>query len=275
MNEGFKTVVEANKRSVFNWSELWQYKELFYFFTWRDIKIKYKQTTLGLLWVVLQPLMMMLIFTFFFARALNIPSQNLPYPVFAFSGLILWNTFSAGLTNASNSMLNNASIIKKIYFPRIIVPTSAIIAAAFDFVMAFFLFVALLVYYWQPVDLNALWCWPLAIVITLAASLGPGCLLSALNLKYRDFRYVIPFVIQVLFFVSPVIYPTSMVKYPLLQYGMVLSPMYSAIELFRMPLTGASPDMLMISISMLSTLLFVVIGLMYFKRTEDFFADFA
>jgi lipopolysaccharide transport system permease protein len=275
MVEPFESVVEANVRKLFNWREIWQYRELFYFFTWRDIKIKYKQTALGLLWAVLQPLVMMLVFTFFFGQALSIPSQNIPYPIFAFSGLLLWNTFSVGLTNSSNSMVSNAQIIKKIYFPRLIVPASSILVAMFDFIIAFIFFLILLLWYRQPVSSNAIWCWPLGLAISLLATLGPGCLLAALNVKYRDFRYVIPFLVQILFFLTPVIYPVSLVKYPLLQYVMVLSPMYSAVEIFRYPITGVIPHMEYFLVSLASLLFFLVAGIVYFKRTEDFFADFA
>jgi len=271
----FESVVEATGRKLFDWREMWQYKELFYFFTWRDIKIKYKQTFFGVLWAVLQPLMMMFVFTFFFARALNIPSQNLPYPVFAFSGLLLWNIFSVGLTNASNSMVNNAPIIKKIYFPRLIVPAAAILVAAFDFLISFIFFIFLLLIYRQPLSFNAIWCWPLALIISMLATLGPGCLLGALNVKYRDFRYVIPFAIQLLFFLTPVIYPVSLIKYPVLKYVMVLSPMYSAVELFRYPLTGIAPEIEYFLISQASLILFLLAGILYFRRTEDFFADYA
>ncbi len=275
MNEPIEFVVDADRRKLFDWKELWQYKELFYFFTWRDIKIKYKQTLLGFLWAILQPLLMMLIFTFFFGRALKIPSENLPYPVFVFSGLLLWNTFASGLTNSANSMVSNAQIIKKIYFPRLIIPISSILVALFDFFMAFILFIPLLLYYGQPVSLNVLWCWPLALAITLLATLGPGSMLAALNVKYRDFRYVIPFLVQILFFLTPVIYPLSILKYPLLQYILVLSPMYSAVELFRYPLTGADPNLSFLVMSLFSTLMLLFLGIIYFKRTEDFFADFA
>jgi lipopolysaccharide transport system permease protein len=275
MNEPIEFVVDADRRKLFDWKELWQYKELFYFFTWRDIKIKYKQTLLGFLWAILQPLLMMLIFTFFFGRALKIPSENLPYPVFVFSGLLLWNTFATGLTNSANSMVSNSQIIKKIYFPRLIIPVSSILVALFDFFMAFILFIPLLLYYRQPISLNVFWCWPVALAITLLATLGPGSMLAALNVKYRDFRYVIPFLVQILFFLTPVIYPLSILKYPLLQYVLVLSPMYSAVELFRYPLTGADPNLAFLSISLCSTLILLLLGILYFKRTEDFFADFA
>ncbi|NBW35229.1 MAG: ABC transporter permease [Cytophagia bacterium] len=275
MAEPVEYVIESGGTRLFQWKELWRYRELFYFFTWRDVKIKYKQTVLGFLWAVLQPLFMMLIFTYFFGRALNIPSQDLPYPVYVFSGLLIWNMFSTGLTNASNSMVNNASIIKKIYFPRLIIPVSSILVALFDFFMAFALFVCLLLVYQQPLSWLAILLWPAAILITIVAALGMGSWLAALNVKYRDFRYVIPFLVQVLFFLTPVIYPVSMLKYPLLQYVLACSPMYGAIELFRMPLTGVYPEPTLLVISLASGLILLFIGLLYFRNTEDFFADFA
>lgn len=268
-------VIDSSHRKLFHWKELWQYRELFYFFTWRDIKIKYKQTALGFLWAVLQPLMMMVIFTLFFGRVLKVPSQNLPYPVFVFSGLLLWNTFAAGVTNSANSMINNAQIIRKIYFPRLIVPVSSILVALFDFLMAFILFVALLIFYGQPVSWSACFYWPLAIAICLVATMGPGSLLAALNVKYRDFRYVIPFLVQVLFFLTPVIYPASMLERPVLQYLVAMSPMYAAIELFRHPLTGEGINVPLIFISLSSGWFLLTIGIIFFRRTEDFFADFA
>jgi lipopolysaccharide transport system permease protein len=267
--------IESNRRKLFEWNELWRYRELFYFFTWRDIKIKYKQTALGFLWAILQPLFMMAVFTFFFGKALNIPSQNIPYPVYVFSGLIIWTMFSTGLTNAANSMVNNATIIKKIYFPRLIIPVSSILVALFDFFMAFLLYLALLLFYFQPVAWQAIFIWPLAILITILATLGLGSWLAALNVKYRDFRYVIPFLVQALFFLTPVIYPISLLKYPLLQYILVCSPMYAAIELFRFPLTGVFPDVYFLGTSLVSGVFFLIAGTIYFKRTEDFFADFA
>jgi lipopolysaccharide transport system permease protein len=275
MPESVEYVIEPAGRKLFNWTELWRYKELFYFFTWRDIKIKYKQTVLGFLWAVLQPLLMMTIFTLFFGRALNIPSENLPYPVYVFSGLLIWNIFSTGLSNAANSMVNNASIIKKIYFPRLIVPVSSILVALFDFLMALLLFAGILVLYQQPVSWTIVFYWPLAIFLSIIATLGLGCWLAALNVKYRDFRYVIPFLIQILFFLTPVIYPISLLKYPLLQYLLVASPMYLAVEFFRLPLTNATPDLSLVLISLTSNMILLLVGIIYFRRTEDFFADFA
>lgn len=276
MVEGKEYVIDAERQKLIDWKEIWAYRELFYFFTWRDIKIKYKQTVLGFLWAILQPLLMMIIFTFFFGRALTIPSQNMPYPLFVFSGLLIWNMFSSGLSSASNSMVSNAIIIKKIYFPRVVIPASALLVALFDFLMSSILFVALLLYYQWPVTIHFLWSWPLAIVVALLATLGQGCLLAALNVKYRDFRYVIPFMIQILFFLTPVIYPVSFLKYPALQYFLACNPMYAAVEFFRLPLTqGTQLNAAYLTISLSSCFLFLLIGMIYFKRTEEFFADLA
>jgi len=268
-------IIDSTHHGYFNWKELWRFHELFYFFAWRDIKIKYKQTVFGFLWAILQPLLMMIIFTLFFGRVLNVPSQNMPYPVFVFSGLLLWNLFSTGVTNSANSMVNNASIIKKIYFPRLIIPVSAILVTVFDFFMAFVLFIPIIIFYDQPLSWSALWYWPLALFLSVVATLGPGCLLAALNVKFRDFRYVIPFLIQILFFLTPVIYPFTMLKHPVLQYILILSPMYAAVELFRLPLSDGEVNLIHLSLSLGASCLLLVTGIFYFKKTEDFFADFA
>jgi len=275
MPEAIEYRIEPSTRGLIDWRELWRYRELFYFFTWRDVKIKYKQTVLGFLWAILQPLIMMVIFTLFFGRALQIPSQNLPYPVYVFSGLLIWNLFASGLNGASGSMVNNALIIKKIYFPRLIIPVSAILVALFDFLMAFGLFIGILLFYQQPVLWAAVILWPLAVLVGIVATLGLGSWLAALNVKYRDFRYVIPFLVQVLFFLTPVIYPISLLEYPALQYVMACSPMYAAIELFRFPITGIMPDLYFVAASLVSGMIVLIAGMIYFEKTESFFADFA
>ncbi|MBX2917512.1 MAG: ABC transporter permease [Cyclobacteriaceae bacterium] len=275
MPDVYEDVIDSSRRGLFNWKELWRYQELFYFFSWRDIKIKYKQTALGFLWAVLQPLLMMLIFTLLLGRALNLPNQSLPYPVYVFSGLIIWNVFATGLTNAANSMVNNAMIIKKIYFPRLIIPVSSILVAVFDFAMAFVLFVLVLIYYQQPVAINAFVYWPASLLVSMLATLGLGCWLAALNVKYRDFRYVIPFLVQILFFVTPIIYPTSIIDYPYLQYVVASSPMYAAVEFFRFPLTSAMGNPTLVYISLTTNAVLLIIGIIYFRRTEDYFADLA
>jgi lipopolysaccharide transport system permease protein len=267
-------VIDSTQRIFINWREIWKYRELFYFFTWRDIKIKYKQTVLGFLWAVLQPALMMVIFTVF-ARTLSIQSNGLPYQVFVFSGLLVWNIFSNGLTAASNSIINNSLIIKKIYFPRLVIPVSAILVALFDFFMGSVLLVPLCLYFRQAIDLSALWLWPVSIVVCMLGTLGAGCWLAALNIKYRDFRYIIPFVVQVMFFVSPVIYPITMIDNEIIRHILVASPAYAAIELFRVPFGGAMPDPFYMTISLLSGLFFFVTGLLYFRKTEAHIADIA
>lgn len=263
-----------------NFSEIIRYRELFYFFTWRDIKVKYKQTVLGFLWAIIQPFLMMVIFSLFFGRALNVPSDGVPYPIFVFSGLLLWNIFSSGLSNAGNSMVTNANIIKKIYFPKLIIPISAILVSIFDFLIAFILFLALLLYYYltQNIEISFLKLIiyvPVSLVITVFATFGPGCLLAALNVKYRDFRYVIPFLIQMLLFLTPVIYPVSIIDHPVSEILLALNPLSGAIELFRYSLTNAPVNLQLLVISSISSVCLFVGGILYFKNTESFFADIA
>ena len=256
--------------------ELWIYRELFYFFTWRDIKVKYKQTILGFTWAVLQPFFMMIIFTLFFGGTLNIPSDNIPYPIFVYSGLLLWNIFSSGISSAGNSMVNNANIIKKIYFPRLIIPISSVLVSLFDFFMAFIIFILMLIYY--HVSINLLLFIPLLVIsicISTIATFGIGALLAALNIKYRDFRYIIPFLIQALLFITPVIYPISIINQPWLKYVIAVNPMYAAIQLFRYSIIQTPLDTNLLSISISSSIIFLIIGMIYFRKTEIYFADIA
>lgn len=271
----YETIEPTGNRLV-NWRELWHYRELFYFFTWRDIKVKYKQTVLGFLWAILQPVFLVLIFTFFFNRALHLPSEGLPYSVFAFSGLLLWNIFSSGVTNAGNSMVSNAHIIKKVYFPRLIIPVSAVISALFDFIMSLSVFIVMLIVFGVPVNfLELLYCWPLAIVLAFVGTTGLGSHLSALNIKYRDFRYLTPFLMQAMLFLTPVIYPVSMLQTQWIKYVLALNPMYSAIVFFRMPFVEQTTDPELLLISVASCIVLFIVGIFYFKRTEMYFADLA
>jgi lipopolysaccharide transport system permease protein len=272
----YESVIEPSDSGLFNWKELWEYRELFYFFTWRDVKVKYKQTVLGLFWVILQPIFMVLIFTFFFNRALHLPSEGVPYSVFAFSGLVLWNFFSAGVTNAGNSMVTNSNIIKKVYFPRLIIPFSGIISAGFDMTISTGVFIVMLIGFQVPVNIfEVILLWPLAMIVTFISAIGVGCWLSALMVKYRDFRYVIPFMMQALLFLTPIIYPVTMLSHDWIKYMLALNPMYAAITIFRLPVVAApvSTDLLLISLS--SGLILFLIGVGYFKRTEKYFADLA
>ncbi len=256
--------------------ELWEYRELFYFFTVRDIKVKYKQTVLGFLWAVLQPLAMALIFTFFLGKAIsNYTKIELPYDIFALSGLVLWGIFSSGINNAGNSMVANANIIKKIYFPRLIIPISSVLVGLFDFLMAFIIFFIYSLFKSVHFSWQAIYLMPAAIVLTSVATFGIGTLLAALNVKYRDFRYIIPFFIQFMLFLTPVIYPSNIVENPVLIFIMSFNPMLAPIELFRFGIGGADLNLQACFMSITSSIILFVVGLYYFKKTESYFADLA
>jgi lipopolysaccharide transport system permease protein len=255
--------------------ELWQYRELFYFFTWRDIKVKYKQTYLGVLWALLQPLGMMLIFTILFSKAWKIDTSPVQYPIFVLSGLIIWNLFSASVSQAGESMLKNANIISKIYFPRLIIPCSSLLAALFDFMMGLLIFLVFCVIYKQHIHWLAIIYFPAGIILVLLAAFGTGTFLAALNVKYRDFRYTIPFLLQFLFFASQVIYPLQWVRQSWLKYILAINPVNAAIELFRTPLADVPADTNILAIGTVSAILLCFIGLFYFRKTEAYFADLA
>ena len=269
--------IKPKEKLTLGIAELWQYRELFYFFTWRDIKVKYKQTVLGFAWALLQPLLMMLVFTLFLGNILNFEKLNIkiPYPVYVYSGLIIWNIFSTGVTNAGNSMVSNANIIKKIYFPRLIIPISSILVSLFDFVITLFILIALLLFYRIDISFpNLIFFFFLGIIIASISTFGIGSFLAALNIKYRDFRYIIPFMVQAMLFITPVIYPIS-INNKFLTYLFACNPMYSAVELFRHSITNNPLNIQLIVISSCSSLLFLLIGLAYFRKTEAYFADLA
>ena len=263
-----------------NIKELIEYGELFYFFTWRDIKVKYKQTVLGFLWAILQPFITMIVFTFFFGNLLQMPSSSLPYPVYVLSGLLLWNVFSSGVVNAGNSMISNSNIIKKIYFPRLIIPFSVILVSVFDFLMTLMIFFVVLIYFtiYKGMDihwLNFLAVLPISLILACIATFGTGTLLAALNIKYRDFRYLIPFMIQTLLFVTPVIYPMSIVRSEYVKWILSVNPMFASIELLRGSMTGIYTDFYLFFISFFTSLLLLFFGIIFFRSTEYYFADLA
>ena len=279
-NTNIKYTIKPVKRIHLGLRELWQYRELFYFFTWRDIKVKYKQTLLGFLWAILQPFIMMVIFVVFFSRLLNVPTDNIPAPIFYFSGLLLWNMFSNGLSGAANSMISNANIIKKVYFPRLVIPFSSLLVSGFDFIMGFVLFLAMIGYYHFNYDdfsfqlLPFICYYSLGFLLTLFTACGLGTLLASLNIKYRDFRYVIPFFIQFLMFVSPVIYPVSILgNSPFLEKIAALNPLTGALILGRASFTDISPDWTLVGISCISAVFIMLMGVYVFRRTEGYFAD--
>ncbi len=268
--------IKPVNRLGFGIDELWRYRELFYYYTWRDIKVRYKQTFFGFAWAVIQPILMMALFSFFFGKKLGVPSDDVPYPVFVFSGLLLWNIFSTGLTSASNSILNNAHIMKKIYFPRLIIPISSVMVTLFDFLMAFSIYVIILIYYQIPVNIAEFFLYLTgALLITSLATFGLGTFLAALNIKYRDFKYVIPYSIQVLLFLSPVIYPASIVTNIYARYIMAVNPLTGAISLLRSAVSGIPLDLPLLALSTCSAIIFFFAGVLYFKKSETYFADVA
>lgn len=256
--------------------ELWQYRELFYYFTWRDVKVKYKQAALGIAWAILQPFMLMVIFTVVFSKGLNISSGDLPYPVFAFSGLIFWQVFSSGLSGAANSMVSNANIIKKIYFPRLIIPLSAILTTVFDFCFAFIVFLGLLLFYQLPFEpLHWVFFLAAGLLLTVFATTGLSLFLAAWNVKYRDFQYVIPFLVQVLFFLSPVLYDPAQFEGSFFKILLTFNPMSGAIHLGRAAFIGAPPDWSLVVCSFASATILFITGLVTFRKMERYFADLA
>lgn len=256
----------------FKLSELWKNRELLYFLTWRDIKVKYKQTYLGVLWVILQPLLLMTVFYIIFFRALNI-SVGMSYPVYACGGLILWGLFSSGIQNSSESMLGSAQMVRKIYFPRILIPLASLLASIVDFLIAFLFFVVLLFIFRQPVSWHILYCFPVAIALTAASSFGLGALLSAMNVKYRDFRYLLPFAMQFIFFSSQIVYSLHTLQKEWVKLVLFCNPLNGALELFFYPFRDEDLNIAGVLISSSVAVLLLIAGLSYFKRTELYFAD--
>lgn len=256
--------------------ELWEFRELFYFFTWRDVKVKYKQTVLGFLWAVFQPAIMTALFTLGFGKLVtNSSNLQLPYPIFALSGFLLWNIFSSGLSNAGNSMVNNSNIIKKIYFPRLIIPISSILVSVIDFLMAFIVFIPVMFYFNVSFNLSAILFIPLSLLLAVIATFGLGVFLASVSIKYRDFRYILPFFIQALLFATPVIYPIKINDNKWFQLILQLNPMNAPIELFRASFNNHSINTQTISLSILVSFLLFVFGVIYFRKTERYFADLA
>jgi lipopolysaccharide transport system permease protein len=251
--------------------EIWSYRELIYFFVWRDIKIRYKQTALGFSWALIQPLFMMIIFTIFFGGLANIPSEGIPYPVFTLAGIIPWTLFAEGLTRSTTSMVINAQIMTKVYFPRVILPIAGILSPIVDFIVAFSLLIVVMIFYGVAPTWNVFF-FPLIILLAIATSLGVGLWFSALNVKYRDFGYTIPFLIQIWLFASPVVYPSTIIPLPYrVFYG--LNPMAGVIEGSRWALLGTQPPSMMIFASVGIVFALLVSGMFYFRKMEQYFAD--
>jgi homopolymeric O-antigen transport system permease protein len=253
-------------------AEIWQARELVYFFVWRDIKIRYKQTAIGAAWAVLQPLLAMLVFTLFFGKLAHIPSEGLPYQAFVYAGLLPWMYFAASLQNATNTIVENQRVITKVYFPRLVLPISAVLSGLVDFGISFLIFVGMMIYYRIQPTIQLLW-FPAFLLLAILTALGAGLWLSALNAIYRDVRYVLPFLVQLWLFASPVIYPPSLVPTKW-RWLMGLNPMAGVIEGFRWSLSGAADaPARLILISLAITLVILLSGLAYFQKMETVISD--
>jgi lipopolysaccharide transport system permease protein len=255
-----------------NLRELYAYHELLYFLTWRDVKVRYKQTMLGVVWALLQPLCMMAIFALFFGRLVGVPSDGVPYPLFAFAGLLPWTFFSSAITSGGNSVVNSANLITKVYFPRLIVPTAAVGASLVDFGVSFLALVALMAYYSISISSRLLML-PVLLLLLIGMALGFAILMAALNVKYRDIRVLLPFLIQLWFFASPIIYPSTLLP-ARWQWVFSLNPMTGIIEGFRASLFGVREfNWSAIAISAVFTMALLVFATTTFKRMEKSFAD--
>lgn len=252
--------------------ELWRYRELLYFLVWRDIKVRYKQTALGASWAVIQPFFTMVVFSLFFGRLAGMPSDGVPYPVFSFAALVPWTFFANGLSQSSNSLVSDQNLIKKVYFPRLAIPIATVLAGGVDFAIAFVVLLAMMLGYGIVPTANILWIVPL-LGLALVTSLGVGLWFAALNVRYRDVRYVVPFIVQFWLFATPIAYPSSLLEEPWRTlYG--LNPMVGVVEGFRWALLGTdTPPGGMLIVSALAAVAILVGGAFYFRRMEVTFAD--
>lgn len=266
-------IIEPGKTERQYFKDLWRYKELFYFLSWRDILVRYKQTVIGIIWALVRPFLTMVIFTVVFSKIAKLPSNGVPYPIMVFAALLPWQFFANSLSESSNSLLSNANIISKVYFPRLVLPISAVVTSFVDFLISFFLLIVLMFYYhftptWKLCTL------PVFIILAVISALGPGFLIAALSVKYRDFKYVVPFIVQFGFFISPVGFNTNVIpeKWRLL-YS--LNPMVGIIDGFRWAVTGKAGNLyipgFLISLFLVAALL--IYGFRYFRKTEIVFAD--
>jgi lipopolysaccharide transport system permease protein len=252
--------------------ELWEYRELLYFLTWRDVKVRYKQTVIGAAWAIIQPFFTMVVFSLFFGKLAKIPSDGIPYPIFAYAALVPWTFFANGLSQSSNSLVGSANLIKKIYFPRLVMPISGVVSGVVDFVLAFIVLLGMMLFYHILPTANVIWL-PFFLLLAFVTSLGVGLWLSAMNVQFRDVRYVVPFLTQFWLFATPIAYPSSLLSEPWRTiYG--LNPMVGVVEGFRWALlrTNTAPGPIII-VSTLAALAILVSGAYYFRRMEKTFAD--
>jgi lipopolysaccharide transport system permease protein len=266
-------VVKPSKGWIsLNLDELWEYRELLYFLTWRNIKVRYKQTILGAAWAIIQPLFTMVVFSIFFGKLAKVPSDGIPYPIFAYAALVPWMFFANGLNQSSDSLVGSADLIKKVYFPRLIVPISSVISGVIDFVLAFVVLVGMMLFYGIYPTANSIWL-PFLLLLAFVTSLGVGLWLSALNVQFRDVRHTVPFLTQFWLFATPIAYPSSLLSEPWhTLFG--INPMVGVVEGFRWALLGTetAPGPIII-VSSLVALVLLVGGVFFFRRMEKTFAD--
>jgi lipopolysaccharide transport system permease protein len=268
------TILEAGRQERHYWLDLWRYRELFQVLAWRDLSVRYKQTAIGASWAVIRPFLTMIVFTVIFGRLAKLPSEGTaPYPLMVFAGMLPWTFFATGLSEASNSLLNNANLISKVYFPRMIVPIATVVVAFADFLVSFTILILLMIWYRYPPGWQLIWL-PLFVVLTFLTSIGPSLWITALNVKYRDFRYIIPFIVQFGLYVSPVGFSSSVVPE---QWRLLysLNPMVSVIDGFRWCILGGQSPLYLpgFAVGLSVTALFVWLGIHQFRRFEKTFAD--
>lgn len=272
MNRSKMRIKPTNGWASLKLQEAWDFRELLYFFVWRDVKVRYKQTILGAAWAVLQPFLTMVVFSLFFGRLAGVPSEGIPYPIFTYAALVPWAFFANGSNQAANSLVGSANLIKKVYFPRLLVPAASVMAGLVDFVLAFIILLLMMVYYGIYPTVNLIWL-PLFLLLAILTTLGIGFWLSAMNIMFRDVRYAVPFMIQLWLFITPVAYPSSLLSEPWLTlYG--LNPMAGVVEGFRWSLLGTEAGSIsMIILGSIISIIIFVSGTLYFKRMERSFAD--
>jgi lipopolysaccharide transport system permease protein len=254
------------------WRELWEYRELIYFLIWRDIKVRYKQTVLGAAWAIIQPFFTMVVFSLFFGRLGKIPSDGVPYPIFSYAALVPWAFFAHGVSQSANSLVGSANLIRKVYFPRLAMPIATVLSGTVDFILAFVVLLGMMLYFGIVPTINVVWL-PLLLLLALVTSLGAGLWLSAMNVQFRDVRYITPFLIQFWLFATPIAYPSSLLAEPWRTlYG--INPMVGVVEGFRWTLLGTdtAPGPIII-VSALAALALLVSGAYYFRHMEKTFAD--
>ncbi|MDH3217638.1 MAG: ABC transporter permease [Candidatus Krumholzibacteria bacterium] len=269
-----ETVIKSRRgwRSV-DFGELRSYRELLYFLTWRDIKVRYKQTVLGATWAILQPVISMIIFSIIFGKFAKIPSDGVPYPIFVYAGLLPWTFFANAVSRAGLSLVNSVHLLTKIYFPRLLIPTASVGAALIDFALSFLVYVAIMLWYMHFPGISVLLL-PVLVLLTIVTALGTGYLLTSLAVIYRDFRIVIPFMVQIWMYASPVVYPVTILPEQY-RWIMALNPMSGIIGAYRSVLLNQALDWPSLGISTLAALVIFVFGILHFRRTERRFADIA